>query len=79
MSSPIDSCTLRDSDQAQLDIDKALMDSPSAIVVYLLGICAPRAGSPIFCINKAQITSSKLVRTGIEVLFLLYHCYCLLF
>ena len=32
----------------------------------------PWAGSPIFCINRAQITSSKLVRTGIEVLLLLY-------
>ena len=32
----------------------------------------PYARSPIFCINKDQITSSKLIRTGIEVLLLLY-------
>ena len=52
------------------------MDSPSAIVVYLLGICAPLGWISFFCINKAQGASSKLVRTGIEVLLLLYCCYC---
>ena len=41
-----------------------------------LGFVPPWAGSPIFCINKAQAASSKLVRTGIEVLLLLYYCYC---
>ena len=34
----------------------------------------PWAGSPGFCINQAQVASSKLVRTGIEVLLLLYCC-----
>ena len=50
------------------------MDSPSAIVVYLLGICAPWAGSPIFCINKAQDASSKLVRVRLKGFLLQYCC-----
>ena len=40
-----------------------------------LGIAPPWDGSLVFCINKAQDASSKLVRIGIEVLFLLYCCY----
>ena len=48
------------------------MDSPSTALVYLFGICAPWDGSPIFSINQSQITSSKQVRTGIEVLLFLY-------
>ena len=39
-------------------------------------LCPPWAGSLVFCLNKAQATSFKIVRTGIEVLFLLYCCYC---
>ena len=66
ISSSIDSCTHWDSYLAHLDIDHALMDSPSATMVYLLGICAPWAGSPFFCINKAQAASSNLVRAGLR-------------
>ena len=45
---------------------QALMDSPSAAVVCFLGIPPPQAGSPIFCINKAQATSSNLVRVVLK-------------
>ena len=38
-----------------------------------LGFAPPWLGSPIFCINKAQDASSKLVRIGIEVLLLFYY------
>ena len=41
INSPIDNYTQWDSDLAQLEIDQALMDSPSAYLVYLLGIYAP--------------------------------------
>ena len=57
---------------AQFSFRSTLIDSPSAVVVCLLGICAPLGWISFFCINKAQITSSKLVRTRIEVLLLLY-------
>ena len=40
-----------------------------------LGFTPPGMDILFFCINKAQITSSKLVRTGIEVLLLLYYFY----
>ena len=77
--SPIDSCTQWDSDQTKIDSDQAQIHSTCSCSVSLLVICAPWARSPVFAINKAHITSSKLVRTGIEVLLLLYCCYCLLF
>ena len=48
------------------------MDSPSVVVVYLIGSCTPLGWVSFFCINKAQAASSKLVKTGIEVLLLLY-------
>ena len=67
----IDSCTQWDSDLAQLDTYQALMDSPSAIVVYLLGICTPLGWISFFCINKAQAASSKIVRVGLRSC---YHC-----
>ena len=57
--------------EAHFSFRLALMDSPWTAVVYLLGICAPWAGSPIFGINKAQVTSSKLVRVGLRSCF---HC-----
>ena len=53
--------------------DKHWLNLPHLQWSISLGFAPPWVGSPIFCINKAQITSSKLVRTGIEVLFLLYY------
>ena len=70
INSPMDNCIQWDSDLAQLDTDQALMDSPSAYLAYVLGICAPWAGSPCFYIYPSTTPSSKLVRVGLKGLLL---------
>ena len=56
---------------AQLDIDKALMDSPSADLMCLLGICAPLGLDVLFFVYiLAEAPSSKLVRVGLKGLIL---------
>ena len=75
ISSSIGNCTQWDSDLAQLDTDYALMDSPSADFIWFHeDLHPPWAGSPVFCIYPSIASSSKLVRTGIDVLLLLYCC-----
>ena len=67
ISPPIDSCTQWDSDLAQLDIDQALMDSPSADFIWFHeDLCPPWAGSHVFCIYPSTTSSSKLIRAGLK-------------
>ena len=67
ISTPIDSCT-------QWDLDQAQIDSTYSYNLSLLGNCAPRARFPVFVINKAQFSSSKLVRVGLKSC-----CYCIVY
>ena len=54
---------------AQLDIDQALMDSPSADLMCLLGIFTPLGLDVLFFVYiLVEALSSKLVRAGLKVL-----------
>ena len=76
ISSLIDSCTQWDSDLTQLDIDRALIKSPSVDFTWFHEeLHPPLSRWPVFCIYPGTTSSSKLVRIGIEVLLLFYCCY----
>ena len=73
ISSLIDNCTQWDSDLAQLDTDQALMDSPSAYLVYLLGIWAPPGlDLLVFVYIQAQQPLPRELELGLRCC-----CYCI--
>ena len=66
ISSLIDNCTQWDIDLAQLDTNQALMDSPSAYLVYLLGICTPLGWISWFLYISKHISLFQASKSWIE-------------
>ena len=59
---------------SETQIKLRLTPHTAALSLSLIGNCAPWARFPVFVINKARFSSSKLVRAGLKSC-----CYCIVY